>query len=624
MVQSQHSAPLKGKKTMTLRRSIIIAVNSFLIGSLIYFSSLAAALAGNPQIDVIGVANLQSYNSNVTPVIDITGDNLNNAATVIELNGKPFVSGTTISQEGTYTLYIKAEDLFATQTEQTINFKIDKTAPAINIVGISSNLHIRGTIQLQANILEPNLAAISVKFDGQEIGTTLPLQLNTMNYSDGGHTISIEVTDSANNSSISSMSIIIDNTRPGGTITANSGARYTNSRIVTLALHAEDNIKIEKMRIRNGGGQWSDWLDHATRKRWTLASGNGYKTVYVQFKDMAGNRSIFKKDAIVLDTQKPTGSVTVKSDAPFTSKRKVGLLLTSSDNYEIGKVRFRNANGNWSRWYPYKRFKEWFLPRIDGSKRVLAQFKDKAGNISKIVSDTIFLDSRAPTAAITAPKSIITELPSITINVQWAGSDATPSSGIGSYEVQYKRATDLNWLPWLTKTASNTATFAAVPGATYIFRARATDKAGNIGTWSVETRMAITDYYGQFITEPTVVLIRSQQRIRIYDGNGMMLRTFLVSTGKYAPVPGTYRVYSKSPQSRSTNGRVQMKHMVRFTRASSGVAIGFHSVIYNKNGVIDREKLGQPVSAGCVRSDFPNAKFIYNFAPIGTKVWVTK
>lgn len=608
---------------VSLRKSLTILLRFMLTLGFLSFAILAPAFASSPEVIITGVADQQFYNTDVSPVIEIVGDNLNNAATVIELNGEPFVSGTAISQEGTYSLYVYAEDTLGNGTEQNMNFTIDKTPPAVSFVGITDNSYIKGIIQLKANINETNISDVSIVVDGQEITTSLPFAFNSALFQDGLRSFSIKVTDKASNVVTETINVNIDNTKPAGTLSVRNNYSYTKNRMVYLSTPAIDNLKIASMRFRNtDDASWGKWLPYSKTTKWALANGDGKKIVYSQFRDMAGNLSNISQDSITLDTRKPSGKITINRNNIYSNRRKARLNLAARDNYALFKMRFKNAGGSWSRWFSFAKGKNWILKPDNGASKVHAEFKDKAGNISAAVSDTIFLDNQPPVASIKTSANIITELPSVNIKIQWPSFDRSPSSGVAAYDIQY-RFKDGTWITWLQDTPSSYGFFSASPGFTYLFRVRAKDRAGNVGAWSRELKVTVTDFYGQFISEPTIVLIRSQQRVRIYNADGMMIRTFLVSTGKILPYPGHYRVYSKSPQSKSMNGAVNMKHMVRFTRASNGTPVGFHSVIYKSNGtVIDRHKLGQPVSRGCVRSDFPNAAFIYNFAPIGTKVWV--
>jgi hypothetical protein len=56
---------------------------------------------------------------------------------------------------------------------------------------------------------------------------------------------------------------------------------------------------VASMRFRNAGTTtWSSWQTYSTSKSWTLTTGAGTKTVYVQYRDRAGNISAAASDTI--------------------------------------------------------------------------------------------------------------------------------------------------------------------------------------------------------------------------------------------------------------------------------------------------------------------------------------
>ncbi len=92
------------------------------------------------------------------------------------------------------------------------------------------------------------------------------------------------------------------------------------------------------------------------------------------------------------------------------------------------------------------------------------------------------------------------------------------------------------------------------------------------------------------------------------------------------PLPGTYRVFSRSANTCNiTNRNICMRWMVRFTVGPGGDNIGFHEIPRNLatgNFVQTEAQLGQARSAGCVRMSTSGSEFIWNWAPVGTKVVV--
>jgi len=120
-----------------------------------------------------------------------------------------------------------------------------------------------------------------------------------------------------------------------------------------------------------------------------------------------------------------------------------------------------------------------------------------------------------------------------------------------------------------------------------------------------------------------IVVSKSRQQVYIYEGGDTPIKTYSCSTGKVWPPKGNFKVYSKSAKSSSPKYGVYFDHMVRFWKPSNASPVGFHSLVYDSSGnVVDADKLGQPVSHGCVRMPFEGAEFIYNWAPMGTKVQV--
>lgn len=122
-----------------------------------------------------------------------------------------------------------------------------------------------------------------------------------------------------------------------------------------------------------------------------------------------------------------------------------------------------------------------------------------------------------------------------------------------------------------------------------------------------------------------IVFDMSDQRVWLVDGSGQVERTYLVSGSLHDNLqPGTYEVYSKSPTAVSFNGDETMKYMVRFAHGANA-AIGFHDVPRYADGSLVQTKaeLGEPQSAGCIRQWTDDAKALWDFADVDTKVVVT-
>lgn len=122
-----------------------------------------------------------------------------------------------------------------------------------------------------------------------------------------------------------------------------------------------------------------------------------------------------------------------------------------------------------------------------------------------------------------------------------------------------------------------------------------------------------------------LVYSRLGQRVWAIDDQGRTVRSWLVSGSKYAnEKPGTHKVYSKSEITTAWNGKATLRLMVRWLRTKIG-AIGFHQIPIKrstKKPYQTEEQLGTRLSGGCQRQTALDAKFLWDFADIGTKVVV--
>lgn len=121
--------------------------------------------------------------------------------------------------------------------------------------------------------------------------------------------------------------------------------------------------------------------------------------------------------------------------------------------------------------------------------------------------------------------------------------------------------------------------------------------------------------------------IRLEKRIEINTGaqelsyflGGVRLGLFPVSSGKNDSTPkGHYSVINKSPKAWSPYG-LWMPYWMGLGTGS----FGLHELPVWPNGYREGENhLGTPVSHGCVRLGIGSAEFLYNWADIGTKVFI--
>jgi hypothetical protein len=193
--------------------------------------------------------------------------------------------------------------------------------------------------------------------------------------------------------------IFLDETAPTGSIVIDAGADFTATDLVPIALtFADPQSGIDMMRIRDGGGEWEDWTEPLAGINRTLPGDDGSKTIEVQYRDQAGNLSDVLADAITLDRTGPTGALRIAGGADFTASDRVALSIPATDAHSgVADVRIRNGGGLWAGWNPWVDPVTITLPGDDGEKTIEVQFRDFLENESEIYTDTIVLDTIAPT-----------------------------------------------------------------------------------------------------------------------------------------------------------------------------------------------------------------------------------
>jgi hypothetical protein len=121
-----------------------------------------------------------------------------------------------------------------------------------------------------------------------------------------------------------------------------------------------------------------------------------------------------------------------------------------------------------------------------------------------------------------------------------------------------------------------------------------------------------------------IVFDESEQRVWLVAADGDAKRSYLVTGSNRGNVqPGFYAVKSRTRYARTYRGGGTLEYFVKFTQGRTA-AIGFHAVTATRGGLVyARSDLGTPHTPGCVEAWRDDAKALWEFAPIGTKVVVT-
>lgn len=131
----------------------------------------------------------------------------------------------------------------------------------------------------------------------------------------------------------------LDPMPPIGAVVINGGKPYSQSTLVKLSLTVDDADVTHMMVSNRGDFAGATWQLLAKTRNWTLEPGvDGFSTVFVQYRDKAGNVSNVVTDEIVVRGGLVAVNGRVKPDVPPTDGSLAGIQMTLIDHPEQPSV----------------------------------------------------------------------------------------------------------------------------------------------------------------------------------------------------------------------------------------------------------------------------------------------
>lgn len=277
------------------------------------------------------------------------------------------------------------------------------TTSSNNVVGVTASDTGSGVSELQLSNDGTQWS------DWQDYANTVEWQIEG---GDGLHTVYLRVRDQTGNvSNVATHAIQLDTTvSTEYSLSINHGALYTNQTGVILSIGARPVTS--KMEVSNDGGFSVPIEPYDSQKEWTITAYDGSilpRTVYVRFRDYAGNVVGTVTDDIILDVNAPTGNVNINPGGSLTeATANVQLQLKAKDDLSgVSQMRISNKSDlKGAKWQPFRKSRSWSLA---GNQAVFVQFKDNAGNVSKTYASTTCTGAPAkPKPLSPADSSIVT------------------------------------------------------------------------------------------------------------------------------------------------------------------------------------------------------------------------
>lgn len=380
-------------------RSRVIADRTVPTGSLLINNG--ASLTNNPVVTL--TLNVSDFNIIKTMRFENESGGFGSWVTYT-----PTYTWTLSGGDGTKTVSAQVRDIAGNvSTAFSDTIILDTTAPTGGCVVVDDNGYVNTVnVVLSLNSSDTNgVTAMQVRNSGDAWGSWIPYGTSlpwTLTSGDGSKTIECRFQDTLGNVSVTyDSSIILDTTPPSCNVSINNGAPYTTDRLVTLGLNSTDSNGVSSMRFSNDGTNWIPWEPYNTSRSWTLSSGDGTKTVWTQFRDVADNVSQCT-DTITLDTQAPQGTIVLANGAAYTGVITITVTLNASDSGSgVDEMCLAASGISCTNWQPYATAATWVLDLVEGTpQEVCVEYKDNAGNVSTPACDSIILDISAPTGSV--------------------------------------------------------------------------------------------------------------------------------------------------------------------------------------------------------------------------------
>jgi len=260
-----------------------------------------------PIISITGAADNTYYNTNITPIVDVTDANLDTNSTT--LNEDSFESGGAITNEGNYLLFVLATDKAGNVNETTISFVIDKTKPDITITGVTDCAYysVSVTPVIEFNDANLNVTTITLSGFSFESGTTIT--------EEDIYVLAAHAIDRAGNTASKTISFIIDKTKPTITVTSPAEGLITNQN-VTLNYTISDRVSlVENITVTGDGSPYTEEGNYSITLTATDQAGNtAEKTITF---------TIDKTEPGISELTPATGTKTTKSSIVVSGKTEL-------------------------------------------------------------------------------------------------------------------------------------------------------------------------------------------------------------------------------------------------------------------------------------------------------------
>jgi hypothetical protein len=304
----------------------------------------------------------------------------------------------------------------------------------------------------------------------------------------GVHTLQYSAVDKAGNAEATkTVTFIADWTAP--VTTTDAHATYTGTAVINLGTSDVGGSSVARTYYKlDSAPAWSVWSTGSPIVVAGPPSGSQSHQLYCYSVDNAGNvesgatpKATFTVVAGSSDTTPPVGTNSINNGAAYTATTGVSLTSTMTDSVSSVVTMAVDPTGTGVSWtnVHYSPTHALTLPAGDGVKTVLSKYQDGAGNWTDVYTNTIVLDTTAPTGTMAIDGGSLTTT-SLAGTIDSAMGDVT--SGLGQMRVDLT-GTGSSYGAWTGYVPSYPIALSPPTGIkTVLVQFR--DNAGNIATQS--------------------------------------------------------------------------------------------------------------------------------------------
>ena len=244
-----------------------------------------------------------------------------------------------------------------------------------------------------------------------------------------------------------------DTTSPTGGISLNGGAKESAHSQVLVQLWAIDDIGVTGMMLGIDAPPAGTWEPYTISRELELSEG--LHTIYVKYRDAAGNESpVYSQQITVINRELPA-RISINDGAVWTNTPNVSLELVGPLYTALMKI--SNDGGlAGSTWESYQLRRGWTLdviPNQTATYAVYAVFQDAWGATSAVVNDTIVYDPIPPTGSVSLKEQVGQSTGSSTLNLMLSAQDDPNGSGVGQMRLSSSKDFS-NGTGWIDYTPS--------------------------------------------------------------------------------------------------------------------------------------------------------------------------